>query len=292
MNYTVQPGDTMFLIAQKYGIDLNTLIAANPQLENPDLIYAGQVINLPGAHGAPGATGAPVSSGPVGLTIYAAASLKDALEELKSIYTRQHPNVNITYNFGASGVLQKQIEQGAPADLFISAGKSEMDVLAREGLLQESSRKDLLGNELVLIAGKNRTLIGFEGLTSPTVSRVSIGAPETVPAGRYAKETLTNLNLWGRVQPKIVLANDVRQVLANVESGYADAGLVYRTDALVGKNINVVAVAPAGSHSSIIYPMAVIKSTKHPMEAGAFAAFLSSDQAAQVFSKYGFTNLK
>ncbi len=283
MNYTVQPGDTMFLIAQKFGIDLDALIAANLQIENPDLIYPGQVIDVPVI---------PSSPGQVSLTIYAAASLNDALEELKNIYIRQHPNVNITSNFGASGVLQKQIEQGAPADLFISAGKSEMDVLARKGLIQESSRKDLLGNELVLIAGKNSRLTGFDSLASPTVSRISIGTPETVPAGRYAQETLTSLNLWGRIQPKLVLAKDVRQVLANVESGYADAGLVYRTDALVGKNINIVAVAPAGSHSSIIYPMAVIKSTKHLMEAETFAAFLSSDQAAQVFSKYGFTILK
>ena len=286
MNYTVQPGDTMFLIAQKHGIDLDALIAANPQLENPDLVYPGQVINIPGASGVPGVSG---GSGPAGLTIYAAASLKDALEELKNIYTSRHPDVKITYNFGASGVLQRRIEQGAPADLFLSAGKAEMDVLAQKGLLQEASRQDLLRNELVLIAGKNSSLAGFEGLASPAVSRIGMGAPGTAPAGRYAQETLTSLNLWGRVQPKIVLANDVRQVLANVESGHVDAGLVYRSDALVGKNIKIVAAAPAGSHSPIIYPMAVIKSTRHPLEARLFAAFLSSGQAAQVFAKYGFT---
>jgi molybdate transport system substrate-binding protein len=283
MDYTVQPGDTMFIIAQRLGIDLDALIAANPQIENPDLIYPGQVINVPGV---------PSGSGAVNLTVYAAASLKDALEGLKTIYTSRHPNVNITYNFGASGALQKQIEQGAPADLFLSAGKSEMDALASKGLIDQSSRQDLLGNELVLIAGRNSRLTGFESLASPNVSRIGIGTPATVPAGRYAQQTLTSLNLWGRIQTKMALANDVRQVLANVESGYADAGLVYRTDALVGKNIKIVAVAPAGSHSSIVYPMAVIQNARQPAAARAFATFLSGGQAAQVFQQYGFITLQ
>lgn len=229
---------------------------------------------------------------PVNLTVSAAASLKDAAEELKAIYEKQHADVTITYNLAASGTLQKQIEEGAPADLFISAGKSQMDALAEKGLIVDASRKDLLGNELVLIAGKDSKLAGFDGLADASVKKISIGTPETVPAGQYAKETLTSLNLWDQLQPKLVLAKDVRQVLTYVETGNVDAGLVYRTDAVTGKEIKIVAAAPAGSNKPIVYPMAVIKSTKHQKEAEQFAKFLQSDDAVKVFEKYGFKALK
>jgi len=226
------------------------------------------------------------------LTISAAASLQDAAAELKTIYEKQHPNVTITYNLAASGTLQKQIEEGAPSDLFISAGKSQMDALAQKGLLIDSTRKDLLGNELVLIAGKDSTLAGFDGLISESVKKISIGTPETVPAGQYAKETLTALKLWDQLQPKMVLAKDVRQVLTYVETGNVDAGLVYRTDAATSTNIKIIAAAPANSNKPIVYPMALIKSTKNQKEAEAFAAFLTTDEAVKVFEKYGFKVLK
>lgn len=227
----------------------------------------------------------------VSLTISAAASLQDALNELKTIYAEQHPDVAITYNFAASGTLQKQIEEGAPADLFISAGKKQMDALAEKGLIVDASRKDLLGNELVLIAKNDSTLTEFDGLTDPGVAKISIGTPESVPAGKYAQEALTSLELWDKLQPKLVLAKDVRQVLTYVETGNVDAGLVYRSDALMGKEIKVVAAAPAESHKPIVYPMAVINSTKHQPETEAFAAFLSGDEAARVFTEYGFKTI-
>lgn len=232
------------------------------------------------------------NSGAVSLTISAAASLKDAAEELKKIYLKQHPSVTIIYNFGASGTLQKQIEEGAPVDLFISAGKSQMDALAEKGLILDASRKDLLGNELVLITRNNNNLTGFEGLTDGGVVKISIGMPETVPAGKYAQETLTSLNLWDKIQPKLVLAKDVRQVLTYVETGNVDAGLIYRSDAITGKDIKIVATAPAGSHKTITYPMAVVKSTKHQEEIEAFTVFLCSDEASKIFEKYGFKSLK
>ncbi|OPY58552.1 MAG: Molybdate-binding periplasmic protein precursor [Pelotomaculum sp. PtaU1.Bin035] len=231
-------------------------------------------------------------AGPVNLTVSAAASLKDAAEELKAIYEKQNAGLTIEYNFAASGTLQKQIEEGAPADLFISAGKSQMDALAKKGLIVDASHKDLLGNELVLIAGKDSKLTGFEGLTGESVKKISIGTPETVPAGQYAKETLTSLKLWDQLQPKMVLAKDVRQVLTYVESGNVDAGLVYRTDAIAGKEIKIVAAAPVGSNQPIVYPMAVIMSTKHQKEAEEYAKFLQSDDAVKVFEKYGFKALK
>lgn len=229
---------------------------------------------------------------PVGLTVSAAASLTDAMGELKTIYEKQHQDVTLTFNLAASGTLQKQIEEGAPADLFISAGKSQMDALAQKGLIVDSTRKDLLGNELVLIAGNDSKLTEFNSLTDESVKKISIGTPETVPAGKYAKDTLTTLKLWEQLEPKMVLAKDVRQVLTYVETGNVDAGLVYRTDAVTSNNVKIVAAAPAGSSAPIVYPMALIKSTKQQQAAEAFAAFLTSDDAVKVFEKYGFKVLK
>jgi len=234
----------------------------------------------------PGATAEPVK-----LTVSAAASLTDALGELKTIYEKQRDNVIITYNFGASGPLQKQIEEGAPVDLFISAGKSQMDTLAGKGLIHEESRKDLLGNELVLIAGKDSSLSGFDGLAGADVSKIAVGVPESAPAGMYARETLTAMKLWDKVQPKLVLAKDVRQVLRYVETGNVDAGLVYRSDAMTSDKVKVVAAAPDDSHKPIVYPMAVIKSTKHQKEAGDFTSFLQGGEASRVFGKYGFKTM-
>jgi len=233
-----------------------------------------------------------VKAEPVNLTIAAAASLQDAGEELKTIYTAKHPDIKITYNFAASGTLQKQIEEGAPVDLFVSAGKSQMDALAQKKLITDTSLKNLLGNELVLIAKKDSTLSSFEGLVDKSVGKISIGTPETVPAGQYAKETLTTMKLWDQIQPKLVMAKDVRQVLTYVETGNVDAGLVYRSDTSGMKDAKIVAAAPAGSSKPIVYPMAVIASSKHPKEAADFEAFLGSDEAMQIFVKYGFTALK
>jgi molybdate transport system substrate-binding protein len=229
---------------------------------------------------------------PVNLTISAAASLQDAAGELKTLYESKNQGVTITFNLAASGTLQKQIEEGAPADLFISAGKSQMDALSQKGLIIEESRKNLLGNELVLIAGKESKLAGFNDLTSESIKKISIGTPETVPAGQYAKETLTALKLWDQLQPKIVLAKDVRQVLTYVETGNVDAGLVYRTDAATSTAVKIVAAAPADSNKPIVYPMAVIKSTKYQKQTEEFAKFLQSDDAVKVFEKYGFKVIK
>jgi molybdate transport system substrate-binding protein len=233
-----------------------------------------------------------VQTGPVNLTVSAAASLQGVTAELKKIYEKQNSNVTLTFNLAASGTLQKQIEEGAPSDLFISAGESQMDALQQKGLIIDSTRKDLLGNELVLIGGGDSKLTSFNDLTDASVGKISIGTPETVPAGKYAKDVLTRLDLWERIQSKMILAKDVRQVLTYVETGNVDAGLVYRTDAATGNNIKIIAAAPAGSSEPIVYPVAVINSTKHQKEAEAFEAFLTSDDAVKVFEKYGFKVLK
>lgn len=232
-----------------------------------------------------------VKDATVSLTIASATSLKDVAEELKDLYVKQHPGVNITYNFASSGTLQKQIEEGAPADMFISAGKSQMDALAVKGLIVEASRKDLLGNELVLVAGKDSKLSGFDGLTEAGISKISMCTPETVPAGEYAREVLTSLKLWDKIQSKLVLAKDVRQVLTYVETGNVDAGLLYRSDVLDSKNIKIVAAATADLHQPIVYPIAVIKSSKHQQEVEEFVRFLQGDEATQLFTKYGFKPL-
>lgn len=225
---------------------------------------------------------------PVSLTIAAAASLTDVGNELKTLYTGKNPNVTITYNFAASGTLQQQIEQGAPVDLFISAGKSQMDALSAKQLIVEPSRKNLVGNELVLISKKDRTLSGFEGLTGTTINKIAIGTPESVPAGQYAKDTLTAMGLWDKLQSKLVMAKDVRAVLTYVETGNVDAGLVYRTDAATSTAAKIVAAAPDGSSKPIVYPVAIITSSKQQAEAQKFEEFLASDEAMQVFAKYGF----
>ncbi|SHK43814.1 molybdate ABC transporter substrate-binding protein [Desulforamulus aeronauticus] len=229
---------------------------------------------------------------PINLTISAAASLKDAAEELKSIYAKQHQDVNITYNFGASGTLQKQIEEGAPADLFISAGKKQMDALEEKDLIVKESRKDLLGNDLVLVVKKDSQIADFTDLSKPEVEKISIGTPESVPAGQYAKDALTTMNLWDKLQPKLVLAKDVRQVLTYVETGNVAAGVVYGSDAVMGKDTKVAAIAPADSHKPILYPMAIIKDTKQQKAVEDFAAFLSGEEATKVFEKYGFKAIK
>lgn len=230
---------------------------------------------------------------PVELTISAAKSLSDAAAELKDMYQDKHSNVTITYNFGASGTLQKQIEEGAPADLFISAGVKQMDALEEKDMIDKDSRGDLLGNELVLVAKEGIELKGFDGLADKSIEKMSIGVPETVPAGKYAKEALTSLDLWNKVESKIVYAKDVRQVLTYVETGNVDAGLVYRSDVVgAGEKAKIVAAAPKDSHKPIIYPMAILKDSTQKAETVKFTEFLKSSEAAKVFEKYGFQPLE
>lgn len=224
------------------------------------------------------------------LTISAAASLKDALEEIKPLYCQQKSNVTLTYNFGSSGALQQQIEQGAPADVFISAAKKQMDALQEKGLLLDGTRKDLLKNQVVLIAPKDAAAVtDFKDLTSDRIKKVALGEPKSVPAGKYAEEVLTSQNILNKIKAKTVYAKDVRQVLNYVESGNADAGIVYLSDAKSSDKVKVVATASEKSHSPVVYPIAVLKNSKNVDAAKEFVQFLSSDTAKSVFEKQGFT---
>lgn len=226
------------------------------------------------------------------LNVSAAASLTDAAKELSQLYNQEHPEVKIVYNFASSGTLQKQIEEGAPADVFISAGKKQMDVLQEAGLLVDNTRRDLLGNELVLIVNKENEINGFEDLNSDIIEKISIGTPETVPAGKYAQEALVSMGLWETIQPKLVMAKDVRQVLTYVDSRNVDAGLVYRSDVTGVENVKIAAAAPTDSHSPIVYPLAIVAASQQQEAGMDFIAFLTSDIAAEVFTQYGFLTLQ
>ena len=235
-------------------------------------------------------TNAPVDSTesePVELTVSAAASMQDALQAVGEAY-QESANTSVTYNFGSSGTLQQQIEQGAPVDVFISAAQKQMDALEEKELLLAGTRQDLLENEVVLIVPRNANApSGFQDLTG-NIERFSLGQPESVPAGQYGKEVLTSLNLYKQLEPKTVFAKDVRQVLAYVETGNVDAGIVYATDALLSNQVKVVATAPEATHEPIIYPVAVLERTENPEAAEEFVQFLSGDRAQKLFEEYGF----
>ena len=226
----------------------------------------------------------------IALTISAAASVQDAMKAVQTAYQTEEPTVAITYNFGSSGSLAQQIAQGAPTDVFLSASQKWMDDLEEQGQILDGSRQDLLLNSLVLITPQDATAIAdFNDFATDKVAKIAMGEPESVPAGRYAKEALTSVNLFEDLQPKLVFGKDVRQVLAYVETGNVDAGLVYATDAAASDQVQVAATAPADTHSPIIYPVGVAADSANAEAAQAFVDFLFSDAAAVIFEEYGFT---
>ncbi len=227
----------------------------------------------------------------VELTISAAASLQDALKEIEKQYKEKEPNIKLSFNFGASGALQQQIEQGAPADLFFSAAEDKFQTLVKKGFINEKEGKNLLGNELVLVVPKDSSLTKIQDLKDEKIKKIALGTPESVPAGKYAKASLTHENLWNDVQNKVVFTKDVRQVLTYVETGNVDAGIVYKTDALISDKVKIGETAAATSHEPIHYPLGVIKESKHKKEATSFYEYLQSKDAQSIFKKYGFTVL-
>ncbi|QYX34155.1 molybdate ABC transporter substrate-binding protein [Sphaerospermopsis torques-reginae ITEP-024] len=242
------------------------------------------------AIGIPTLTSAPVvAQSNTNLLVSAAASMKDVLAEIKPLYQQSQPNVSITYNFGASGALQRQIEQGAPVDVFISAAKKQVDALEQKNLLVSGSRTVIAKNRLVLVVPGNVSGISsFYNLKDARVKKIAIGEPRSVPAGQYAQQVLQQLKIWDQIKSKLVFANNVRQVLASVESGNAEAGLVYSTDAKISNKVKVVVAADEKYHSPIIYPLAILKRSKNIDAAKNFSQFLASDKAKAVFKKYGF----
>ncbi len=228
---------------------------------------------------------------PVELTVLAAASLTDATTKLAERYNKVAPNVTLTFSYGSSGALQTQIEEGAPADLFLSAATKQMNALDEEGLLLKDTRVDLLWNKIVLIVPVSSSLglTSFEEVAGDMVKTIALGEPEGVPVGQYAEQVFTNLGILDAVKAKTNYGSDVKQVLTWVESGEADCGVVYATDAKISPKVTIVCEAPEGSHEDIIYPAAVIGSSASPEEAKAFLNYLSTQEAASVFEEYGFS---
>lgn len=224
----------------------------------------------------------------VELNISAAASLKEAMADIQTEFSKVKPNVTLTVNFGASGSLQQQIEQGAPCDIFISAGQSQMKALDDKFLLLENTKKDLVKNDLVLVGPKDTTLTGLSDLTGDKVKKIAVGEPASVPAGKYADEVFIKLGIKDAVVSKLVFAKDVKEVLAWSTSGNAEAGFVYKSDALSNKDVKVIETIAEDKHSPITYPVGIIKASKNPDVAKAFEDFLFTDTCKKIFEKYGY----
>jgi molybdate transport system substrate-binding protein len=225
------------------------------------------------------------------ITVFAAASLKNALDEVDSLFTKQS-GIKVVASYAASSSLMKQIEQGAPADVFLSADIDWMDYGIKHNLIKNDTRKDLLGNRLVLIAPKdskigNVTIApGFDLAALVGSGHIATGDVRAVPAGLYARAALEKLGIWPSVESKIAMAENVRAALVLVARGEAPLGIVYETDAKVDPSVKIIGVFPEDSHPPIIYPVAMTKDAKP--DAAQYLAFLTTPEAKAVFERYGF----
>lgn len=226
---------------------------------------------------------------PVEINVSAALGLKDALQEIQTEYEAANANVKLVFNLGPSGVLQKQLEQGVPADLFISASMKQINELQSKNLVVPSTRRILVNDKLVLIVPQNSQLVieSFQDLK--TVTRFGMGEPATVPAGQYAMELLKGIEVWEAVKDKAVQAKDVRTIISYVETGNVDAGIAFSTVAALSDKVKVVVVAPDGSHTPVMFPAVAMANAKHPKEAAALLDYLCGPQSAAIFQKYGFS---
>ena len=227
------------------------------------------------------------------LTVSAAVSLKEAFREIAELYEKR-TGTKIHFNYGASGALQKQIESGAPADVFASAGAKQMDELASRSLIVPDTRADFAGNSLVLIIpARGMALSSFSDLSNPSVKKVAVGNPKTVPAGQYTEQTLNNLKLLPQLQSKLIFAEDVRQVLDYVAREEVDAGVVYSSDAFsAGSKVKVVALAPNDSHDPIRYPIALVRDSQQKEAARKFIDLVLSTEGQAALVKHGFQAIK
>lgn len=225
-----------------------------------------------------------------GTTVYAAASTTNAVTDVAAAFTKETGLV-VTPSFASSSTLAKQIEEGAPAEIFISANSKWMDYLADKGLVAQASRADLLGNDLVLIAPKDSAVEAVaitETLDLAALldgGRLAVGDPDHVPAGQYARAALEKLGLWETAEQALARQNDVRSALVLVERGEAPLGIVYSTDAAISKGVKIVGTFPADSHPPIAYPVALVKETD---AARRFLDFMKSPAARDIFAGYGF----
>ena len=226
------------------------------------------------------------------VTVFAAASLTESLRQIAADYQKVSGDT-IVFNFGASGTLSRQIEAGAPADVFFAADEAKADALEKKGLLVRGTRTSWLGNSLVIVTTPdNLTLHAPTDLTNATVQHLALGDVKIVPAGTYAKAYLEKLAIWSAVEPKVVPCENVRAVLAAVESGNVDAGVVYKTDAAISQKVKVAYEVPIADSPKITYPLALVKDAPQPEAAKKFIAYLATAGATKVFQQFGFIVLE
>ena len=225
----------------------------------------------------------------VELQIYAATSLTDALTEIGKEYEKNSGD-KVLFNFSASSLLARQIQEDAPADLFISADEEKMDGLEKKNLILKETRQSLLSNTLVIVAEKDNALLlqTPQELASPRIKKIALAEPQTVPAGIYAKEYLKSIGIWKLVIDRLIPTENVRATLAAVEYGNVDAGIVYKTDALISKRVKTLYEVPLAECPKISYPFAVVSHSKEPEAAKKFLEYTTGPAGIEVFKKIGF----
>ncbi len=222
------------------------------------------------------------------LTIGAAASLNESFTELGQLFENEYPQWSVDFTFASSGNVKTSIEQGAPIDVFASAAQKQMKALVESQLVEKASVKDFAKNVVVAVVPNDSPVSTLEEIFA--LERVSIGEPETVPAGQYAKESLTNLGYWGDMEERLIFAKDVRQCLFYVEQKEVDAGFVYATDAAKSTEVKVIASLPDGSYSPVIYPIGIVSASTQKEGAQQWIDFVLSEKGQEVLGKYGFQN--
>ena len=233
-------------------------------------------------------------AGPTGeITVSAALSLKGPFEDIGKVMEKR--GVRVIFNFGASGMLQKQIEGGAPVDVFAAASLKEMDELLKKGLIKEKTKFNFAGNSIVLVSSLKSGLRvkSFSDLTMGEIKRIAIGNPATVPAGKYSEEVLRHFGVWDAIKNKLVFAENVKQVMDYVVREEVEAGMLFQTDALARKDdVKILIEAPQDSHKPVVYAIAAISGTKNEQAAKEFISLVMSEEGRGILQRYGFRLLK
>jgi molybdate transport system substrate-binding protein len=228
---------------------------------------------------------------PTTITVSAAASLTEAFTDIASEFEAENPDTKVELNFAGSGTLRTQIESGAPVDVFASASESDMDLLSEKGLIKESSRKDFAANTVVMVVpakNSSETPKSLEDLTANGIEKIAIGNPETTPIGKYAKHALEDAGIWNEIESKVILGETVKQVLTYVETGEADAGFVFITDAESGQKDLYEIALTVPVNESITYPLAVVSGSANKEEAQEFVDFVTGIGGQEILAEYGF----